>query len=126
MKVRGSYMRKSRDNDWRRLQHMLDAAKRAQKFAEGKSRRAFEEDLQLQFALARAVEIVCEAACNITYEFQATNTQIAWKRIMGMRQWFVHANYKIDLNVLWETVLEDIPPLISKLEDILSSDDPLE
>ena len=119
-------MRKTRENDRLRLQHMSDAAKTARQFAEGQSRRALDEDLQLQFALARAVEIVCEAACNITYEFQAANPQIAWKRIMGMRQWLVHAYYKIDLDVLWKTTVADLPPLISQLEEILPPEDTAE
>ena len=116
-------MRKTRENDRLRLQHMLDAAKQARQFAEGKSRCALGEDLQFQFALARAVEIVCEAACNVTAGFQAANPQIAWKQIMGMRQWLVHAYFKIDLDRLWKTNNEDLPPLILQLEAILSTED---
>ena len=117
-------MHKTRENDWLRLQHMSDAAKYARLFAVGKSRCALGEDLQFQFALARAIEIVCEAACNITDEFQAANPQIAWKQIMGMRQWLAHAYFKIDLDVLWRTTVEDIPPLILQLNAILSTEDP--
>ena len=116
-------MRKTRVNDWLRLQHMSDAAKTARLFAEGKSRQAFDEDLQLQFAIARAVEIVCEAACHITDEFQAANPKVEWKKIIGMRQWLAHAYFRIDLNILWKTVQEDLPPLILRLEAILLADD---
>ena len=119
-------MRKTSENDRLRLQHMLDAAKNAGVFTEGKSRHDLENDLQLQFALARAVEIVCEAACNVTDDFQAANPQIAWEQIMGMRQWLVHACFKIDLDVLWKTTVEDLPPLIVQLETILAAKDSFE
>ena len=116
-------MRKIRKNDWLRLQHMSDAAKQARLFVDGSSRRVLDEDLQLQFALTRAIEIVCEAACNVTDESQSEYPQIAWQQIMGMRQWLVHAYIKIDLDILWKTTVEDLPPLISQLDEILSSQD---
>ena len=102
---------------------MYDTAKIAQEFVTGKVRRDLDEDQQFQYALARAVEIVCEAACNITDDCQAAYPQVEWKRITGMRQWLAHAYFKIDLNVLWKTVQEDLPPLICHLEAILSADD---
>lgn len=119
-------MRKISENDGLRLQHMNDAAIHARQFADGKSRHDLDQDQQLQYALARAVEIVCEAACNITDNFQTENPKIAWKQIKGMRQWLVHAYFKIDLDVLWQTVHEDLPPLIAQLEAILSTENPSE
>ena len=116
-------MRVTRENDRLRLQHMSDAAKYGRRFAEGKTRRELEEDPQFHFALARAVEIVCEAACNITTEFKTANPQIAWKQITGMRQWLAHAYFKIDLDVLWKTTIEDLPPLLAQLDDLLASED---
>ena len=116
-------MRKIRENDLLRLQHMYDEARKARRFVQGKTRRDLADDEQFQYALARAVEIVCEAACNITDEFQSENCQIEWHQIMGMRQWLVHAYFKIDLNILWKTVHEDLPSLICHLEAILSAED---
>ncbi len=116
-------MQKTPANDQLRLQHMYDEARVARKFAKGKSRHDLDTDEQFQYALTRAVEIVCEAACNITDEFQAAHAQIEWKKIMGMRQWLVHAYFKLDLEILWKTVEEDLPPLISQLEEILPAQD---
>ena len=112
-------MRTTSENDWLRLQHMLDAAQHALTFADGHSRTSLEEDFQFQFALARALEIVCEAACNITAKFQEDNPQIEWQEIKGMRQWLAHAYFKLDLDVLWDTVTNDIPPLIDQLQKLI-------
>jgi len=38
-----------------------------------------------------------------------------------MRNRLIHAYFEIDLDVLWKTVLEDIPPLIKELEKVLPS-----
>ena len=39
---------------------------------------------------------------------------------MGMRQWLVHAYFRVDMNVLWKTTQEKLPPLIVELETILN------
>ncbi len=116
-------MQKSSKNDRTRLLHMLDAAKLARQFLDGKTRQAYEKDLQLQFALAHAVQIVGEAACNVTTEFQAQYPELAWKNMMGMRQVLVHTYFDLDLDVVWRTVDVHLPPLIVQLEAILSSED---
>ena len=105
-------MRKTSENDKLRLQHMLVEAKIARQFVEGQTRQSLDDDLNSQYALARAVEVVCEAACNITAEFQSAHHKIDWKQIMGMRQWLVHAYFRVDMNVLWKTTQENLPPLI--------------
>lgn len=64
-------MQKSRDNDRDRLQHMLDHARLACQFAEGRTREDIDSDDQFRLALDRAVELVGEAACKITDELQA-------------------------------------------------------
>jgi uncharacterized protein with HEPN domain len=37
-----------------------------------------------------------------------------------MRNRLIHAYYDINLDILWKTVTEDLPPLIAELEKIVS------
>lgn len=115
-------MQKSRENDWARLQHMLDNARLACQFAEGKSRDDLETDDQLRLALDRAVEIVGEAACHITDELQAETPEIPWKDIKATRLIVAHRYYELDRDLLWEVVIDDLPVLIPQLEAILKDD----
>lgn len=117
-------MQTSRENDRARLQHMLDNALLARKFADGKTRDDIDSDDQLRLALDRAVEIIGEAACHITDEFQAETPEIPWGDIKGTRLIVAHRYYELDRDVLWETVVDDLPLLIPKLEAILSADNP--
>ncbi len=116
-------MRKSRENDRARLQHMLGNALLACQFAEGKTRDDLDTDDQLRLALDRAVEIIGEAACHVTDELQAETCQISWDDIKGTRLIVAHRYYEIDPDVLWETVIDDLPPLITQLQAILASED---
>ena len=116
-------MRVTRGNDSARLRHMLEAAQQARQFVEGHTRQSIEDDLRTQFALARALEIIGEAAKNITHECQSQHQQIAWQDVKGIRNRLAHAYFKVDLDVVWETVVDHLPPLIAELERILAEAD---
>jgi uncharacterized protein with HEPN domain len=45
--------------------------------------------------------------------------EIPWADIIGMRNRLVHAYFDINLEILWQTVGHDLPPLITVLESVL-------
>jgi uncharacterized protein with HEPN domain len=102
------------DDIW--LKHMLDAAHEAIEFAQGRKYVDLNNDRKLVLALVKDVEIIGEAAYRVT---QTTRTQlpdIPWDDIIGMRHRLVHAYFDINLDILWRTVQEDLPPLVVILE----------
>ena len=107
--------------DLARLLRMTEAAREAQRFAANRSRSDLDDDRQLLFALAKAVEILGEAAFQICQELREEQPQIAWAQIIGMRHRLVHAFHDTNLDVLWETVIDDMPPLIAELERMLEA-----
>jgi uncharacterized protein with HEPN domain len=42
-----------------------------------------------------------------------------WLQIVGMRHRLIHGYDAVDLDVLWDTIIDDLPPLIDELEKIL-------
>ena len=108
-----------RKDDRIRLRHMLEAAQQARVFARGKSRVDLDNDLQLVWALVKAIEIVGEAAYQISDETKAQLPEIPWREITGMRHRLVHAYFDIDLDILWRTVQTGLPPLIALLHAAL-------
>jgi uncharacterized protein with HEPN domain len=111
-----------RPEDEERLRHMLDAAREALSFAAERTRADLDHDRLLELGLVKEVEIIGEAAAGVTDEVRAMLPQIPWLDIIGMRHRLVHAYFDINLNVLWRTVQEDLPPLVAALEDILGRD----
>lgn len=105
-----------RRDDAIRLRHMLDAAREALRFAEGRTRADLDKDRQLTLALVKEIEIIGEAAYQISTETQASLPAIPWEDIIGMRHRLVHAYFDINLDILWQTVVEDLPTLVSLLE----------
>lgn len=113
------------NDDLVRLRHMLDAAREAESFAQGKTRSSLDTDRKLVLALVKSIEIVGEAAAKVTKKCRKDLPQIPWQNIIGMRNRLIHAYYDINLDILWKTVTEDLPPLIAELEKIVPPEEML-
>ena len=110
--------------DRNRLRHMLDAAKEALALAAGRSREDLDRDRQLVLALLRLLEIVGEAASNVTLGFRASQPQIPWRELIGMHHRLIHAYHDVNLDAVWKTLQTDAPPLVERLEQLLSPPGP--
>ncbi|MCK5114587.1 MAG: DUF86 domain-containing protein [Phycisphaerae bacterium] len=105
-------------DDCIRLHHMLDAARDAVGFARDKKREGLDSDRQLVMAVVKCVEIIGEAASQVSAETRDTIPSLPWGDMINMRHRLVHAYYDINLNVVWATIQEDLPSLIKALEAI--------
>ena len=108
------------EDDEIRLRHALDAAREAVDFTKGHRRVDLDTDRKLSLSLVRLLEVIGEAARGITIEFRSEHSELQWKSMIGMRDRLIHGYFDVNLDVVWETVTNDLPPLIEKLEKILS------
>ena len=95
---------------------MIEAIEQALSFVEGRERSSLDDDAMLLLALTRAVEIVGEAAANVTAEGRSELPGVPWRSMVGMRNRLVHAYFDIDRDILWTTVTEALPPLLLRLK----------
>ena len=102
-----------------RLRHMLDAAQEAIEFAHGHTRADLDGDRKLVLALVKDIEIIREAAYQVSQTAREQQSGIPWDDIIGMRHRLVHAYFDINRDVLWRTVQDDLPPLLQELREIL-------
>jgi uncharacterized protein with HEPN domain len=107
-----------------RLQHMLDAAQQAQNLIAGHERGDLTTDVQLSLALQRLIEIIGEAATKVSAETRSQAADIEWAEIAGMRNRLIHAYFDVNLDLLWDTLTDDLPPLINSLESLLKTEPP--
>ena len=103
-----------------RLRHMLEAAREAVSFARGRVRGDLETDRQLVLSLIKDIEIVGEAAAQVTESARAQAPDIPWQAIVAMRNRLVHGYFSINLDIVWQTVQHDLPTLIAQLERVVS------
>lgn len=102
-----------------RVLHMLEAANAVADFIAGRDRAALNTDRMLLFALARAVEVLGEAASRVSTETRQSAPVVPWSQITGMRNRLVHAYFDIDRDILWKTAAEEIPALCPLLRDMI-------
>ncbi len=111
-----------RKDDLVRLRHMLDATCEAVAFIKDSRREDLDNDRKLTLALVKDIEIIGEAAYQISEETRQNLPDIPWDDIVGMRHRLVHAYFDINLDVLWKTVQEDLPPLVQILSAALGEE----
>lgn len=104
----------SPDDRWR-IGHMIEAAEDALTFVQGRQRADLDQDRMLCLALTRAVEIVGEAAAQVSTAGHAEMPGVPWQQVVGMRNRLVHAYFDINLDILWDTVELALPALIAQL-----------
>jgi uncharacterized protein with HEPN domain len=104
---------------------MVEAAREALAFVENKTRADVEENRLLALGLMKSLEIIGEAASKVSREGRQAYPGIPWVDIIGMRNRLIHAYVDVDLDILWETVVHDLPSLIPTLETIIATEDPV-
>jgi uncharacterized protein with HEPN domain len=97
---------------------MIDALREALGFSKGKSRVDFDHDRMLALAIIKELEIVGEAATKVSAEGRAACSQIPWADIVGMGNRLIHGYFDIDLDLVWNTVVDDLSPLLAQLESV--------
>ena len=99
---------------------MLDASREAVAFTSGCTRASLDGNRMLCLSLVRCIEIVGEAASKITSGTRERYSNIPWPEIVAMRNRLIHAYFDIDLDRVWDTVNDDLPPLMLQLEQLVS------
>lgn len=107
---------------WReRVQDILVCARNIRDFTEGMSYETFLDDPKTIRAVAFEFTTLGEAARVIPEEVQVKYPNVPWGKMHGIRNVLVHEYFRLDEEILWKASSEDIPPLITALEQILNS-----
>ena len=98
-------------NDLTFIKHILDCISNINDFVKDVSYSELKNNVMLQSAILYQFMVIGEAAGNISKEFQNNHQGIPWGEIIGMRNKLIHHYFGVDLEVVWETVYEDLPEL---------------
>jgi uncharacterized protein with HEPN domain len=101
------------------LEHIENNLKRIIHYTSGITHTAFLEDIQLQDACIRQIEIMGEATKRISDTFKEKHPEVPWKDMAGMRDKLIHDYLDVDMNIVYQTVAVDIPKLLPVIEKIL-------
>ncbi len=102
------------------LRDMLEHARLARQAIHGRQREDLDRDRVLLAALERFIEIVGEAASQLSEDGRRSRPNIPWPQIIAMRNRLIHGYPSVDEDIIWKVVQNNIPDLIAKLERELS------
>jgi uncharacterized protein with HEPN domain len=105
------------------LLDMLIAARRAITFTEKTTAESFRGDDLVQNAVVRVLQVLGEAARQVSARFKAEHPEIPWAQIVGLRHRLVHDYVNIDFAIVWEVVSQDLAPLVRQLEPLVPRED---
>jgi uncharacterized protein with HEPN domain len=88
-------------------------------FLHGRTSENLRSERMLLLALVKEIEIIGEAAGRISVETQNTLAGIPWPKVISMRNRLIHAYADVNLAIIWETVTEALPVLVTELEKVL-------
>jgi uncharacterized protein with HEPN domain len=100
--------------------HMVDTANKAIGFVQDLTRDDFDNNELLRLSLTHLLQIIGEAARRVSVDFRSTHPQVDWKAIVGMRSKVVHDYLNVDEDIVWDTVMNELPSLVKELERILN------
>lgn len=100
---------------------MLDAIGLIQQYVQGVTREGFGRNVQIQDAVIRRIEVLGEVAKRVSAETRDSHPEVPWKNIAGMRDRVIHGYDSIDLNVVWDTIQQDIPRIAEPLRKLLDA-----
>lgn len=97
------------------LKDILDAISDIEVFIGNINEAEFYKNKEKKYAVVRALEIIGEAAKNLSKELRTKHKEIPWKEIAGMRDKLIHWYFGIKWELVWETVKNKIPELKHQL-----------
>ncbi len=80
----------------------------------------FNKDEKTQDAVIRRFEIIGEASNKLSDEFKKKYSNIPWKQMNGLRNILIHNYCEVDLELVYNTAVRDIPILLKNLVEIIT------
>jgi uncharacterized protein with HEPN domain len=101
------------------VEDILDAMDKVELLLEGVNYDRFEADFRINFAVVRALEIIGEASKRLPDDLRQRYPAVPWKGMAGMRDRIVHEYDNVDLQIVWDVVMKDIPHIKPQIQQIL-------
>ena len=109
--------------DKTRLEHILEAIERLEKYAGSLSREELETDVLRYYGIVKNIEIIGEAANMLSASFKDNHKEVDWRPISNMRNFLVHEYFQVDNDTVWAVIHSDIVDLKKHILKYLAETD---
>ena len=106
------------ESDQALLTHLLECLERIQDYAGG-NKHTFIESRMVQDAVMRNLQTLAESTQRLSGQLKSTEPDIPWDDISGFRNVLTHDYLKLDLELIWQVIENDLKPLADALERMI-------
>ena len=100
------------------LDDILTSISRIEKYVEGMSMDQFRADSKTTDAVVRNLEIIGETVKKIPEDVRTAHPAIQWRPAAAMRDFLIHDYPSVDIEAVWNTIKEDLPPFKEGIEGV--------
>lgn len=99
------------ERDLKYLRHILDAIEKIERYLAPADFETFSINDMMIDAVIRELEIIGEAAGNLSEDFTEEYADIPWFRVRAMRNVLIHEYFGVNLKIVWDTCHSNLPEL---------------
>ncbi|HAK88387.1 MAG: hypothetical protein A2077_04855 [Nitrospirae bacterium GWC2_46_6] len=101
------------------LNDILESICDIRDFTAGMNREDFSNDKKTIKAVVRSFEVIGEAASKLPHNIREMYPEIPWQETIAMRNRLIHEYFGVDLDIVWQTIEEDLEPLEKNVKRII-------
>lgn len=111
------------EREWRlRVEDILESIGKIQDYTSGMGFEAFAWDERTVDAVLRHLGVIGEAANHLPASVRRRHPDLPWEAMRAMRNFVIHEYFGVSKEILWKTLLDDLPPLVPALQRMLDTD----
>ena len=101
------------------IRHIRDAFLQIELYIDGVTHEEFLSNSLLQDGVIRQLEVMGEAARNLSEDLRNEYPKIPWRQMISLRNRMIHAYFNVNLQIIWEIIQGDIPNLKQETKHVL-------
>jgi uncharacterized protein with HEPN domain len=94
-----------------RIHDMMEAIEGIDQAIKGKSYRDYQRSWVLRSAVERGIEVISEASRHLARELKSHHKDVRWADIAGIGNVLRHEYQRVDNQIVWKAVRDDLPAL---------------
>ena len=106
-------------DDFGYLGHVRDAVIKIESYVQGLDEAGFKSNSMVQDAVIRQFEIIGEAIKQLSAELTSRDPETPWSSFAKFRDKLIHHYFGVDLDIVWQTIVDDLPVVRSGVERLL-------
>ncbi|MFA6974581.1 MAG: DUF86 domain-containing protein [Candidatus Paceibacterota bacterium] len=99
------------------IEQILDSINKIERFVDQMSKEQFMNDQKTQSAVIMQLTIIGELTKNISASIK-DQVDIPWREIAGFRDRAIHNYFGMDIDVIWNTIISDVPILKKAIKEV--------